>query len=1098
MVASKRASIFDLLGRLAPILISSSILLRLTVKATQNWDTEMTDDLEKQWLKEFLLWEKLRGIQFNRAIMPDDAIDTKMRLIIAADSANPAMVAGSWAGFRKADGTWSCQLLLGRALLTAEDATIPKSELTALTCGSNMGWLIRNTLKDWVDSYILIGDSIITLCWVTSDKKRLSLFHRNRVIQIRRGSELEKMYHVKTDHNPADVGTRPDVVSIDDVQQNSKWISGAEWMKHDVKDAIDAAILKPVSELRLNSKEEIDDFHDGCVFDRVPEILTRGHVLNQRRLSLIQERASFSQYLLVPTKLSFRRTVRVYSYVFSFIYKLRRAVLKRKSMDLEEPFYEGSVKFSIFTTNTGNVVHPTEDNIHGTAPLPGQLYQYYAEFTAVQSPPGYFALSQGEINATTAATNVSDKFINMALTCLYRKASTEVKKFNGKKFVEKIGVEKEQIVFSKGRILDTMSFAEMGDLNIQDLPAMGINAHVPVIDRHSPLAYSIAQHIHWNVSHHRGIETCNRLSLQNCLIIQGMTLYRELAEECLWCAKKRKKMIEVSMGPVSDHQLSITPPFWCCQIDLFGPLYCYVPGYERSIRGRNAKQVKTWILTSVCVVTKLVNAQVVEKSDTSGIMDALTRLGCEVGMPSLLLTDQDTTLMKALREAEVNLVNLKLQVYREKGIQMEVCSVGGHNEHGLVERIIRSLQESLEESGLRNQRLTATGLQTLSKLIENDYNNLPAGFKYDRDQDNTEVLKILTPNMMRHGRINTRSLSGPLKLPNGASDMVERVEKSYKAWYKVWYDTYVPKLLFRPKWFRDECDLKIGDIVYFKKSESELSSPWTLGMIAELEKSRDDLIRKVVIKYRNSTESQDRTTRRNVRTVCKIWSIDDFNLQDDLTELHSRLRDVLPNDLFKQQSQDISYYYLRPPQSCPGQVQSAAHPAGGGTAHPAGGGAAHPVGGGAARPPQSCPGQVQSAAHPAGGGAAHPAGGGAAHPAGDGTAHPAGGGAAHPVEGGAAHPAGGGAAHPAGGGALDSCCCLSHCLMTHQPGTKLRSYQALVSIAGKELSELTPGIPFFTKTIAEPVLDETPCDGLPSPLDSLSNYLLNCNIADLT
>ena len=96
---------------------------------------------------------------------------------------------------------------------------------------------------------------------------------------------------MKTNHNPADVGTRPAAVSTDDVQENSKWISGSEWMKKDIKNAIDGGILTPVSELRLRSKEEYDDFYDGCVFDRVPEILTRGHVLNQRRLSLIQERA---------------------------------------------------------------------------------------------------------------------------------------------------------------------------------------------------------------------------------------------------------------------------------------------------------------------------------------------------------------------------------------------------------------------------------------------------------------------------------------------------------------------------------------------------------------------------------------------------------------------------------------------------------------------------------------------------------------------------------------------------------------------------------------------------------------------------------------
>ena len=145
---------------------------------------------------------------------------------------------------------------------------------------------------------------------------------------------------------------------------------------------------------------------------------------------------------------------------------------------------------------------------------------------------------------------------------------------------------------------------------------------------------------------------------------------------------------------------------------------------------------------------------------------------------------------------------------------------------------------------------------------------------------------------MRLGRINTRALSGPMRLPNGASEMVERVVKTYEAWFKVWSDTYIPKLLFQPKWFKNESDLKIGDLVYFKKSESELGATWILGMISEVERSRDGLIRKVLIKYRNSSETQDRTTRRNVRTVCKIWSEDDWNVQDDLAELANRLESV--------------------------------------------------------------------------------------------------------------------------------------------------------------------------------------------------------------
>ena len=343
----------------------------------------------------------------------------------------------------KSDGTWSCQLILGRALLTAEDSTIPKNELTALTAGSNLTWLVRKALKEWEDQFILISDSIIALCWVSSDKKQLSLFHRNRALQVRRSVDLDKMYHVNTNHNPSDVGTRPDLVTIDDVMINSKWISGCEWMRHDLEEAVKSGILRGVSDLRLQTKKEQDDFQDGCVFDIVPEVLTRGHTLNQRRISLIQERAAFSQYLLLPTRFGFRKTVRIYSYVFAFIVKLRRAVSKRKGVEPRKLQSENNtIKFSIFTITT--VISAESDasaeNLDDDA-TPSQnqslaTFHYYAEYSATQSPPGYFALTQTEDNAGVA--ELTERYINLSLNYLYRKAAAEVIEFNPKKLVEKV------------------------------------------------------------------------------------------------------------------------------------------------------------------------------------------------------------------------------------------------------------------------------------------------------------------------------------------------------------------------------------------------------------------------------------------------------------------------------------------------------------------------------------------------------------------------------------------------------------------------------------------------------------------------------------
>ena len=101
------------------------------------------------------------------------------------------------------------------------------------------------------------------------------MFHRNRVIQIRRGTMIEELYHVRSEANPADIGTRPDKVAIDDVGPTSTWENGEPWMTGDIGDAVDAEILKPATELRLNREHE-EEFSKGLLFDSpIPEVITR-------------------------------------------------------------------------------------------------------------------------------------------------------------------------------------------------------------------------------------------------------------------------------------------------------------------------------------------------------------------------------------------------------------------------------------------------------------------------------------------------------------------------------------------------------------------------------------------------------------------------------------------------------------------------------------------------------------------------------------------------------------------------------------------------------------------------------------------------------
>ena len=151
MVSSKFASIFDKTGKLGPVLAEAKDILRDTIIATADWTSPMPEELRSKWIRQFQLWEQLRGLKFTRSVMPDDAVDSKMRLIVKGDFVLKKLVVGGWGGFRKQSGGWSCQHILSRTLLAEKNTTIPKGELQSLTNASNMCWLLRKLLTDWVE-----------------------------------------------------------------------------------------------------------------------------------------------------------------------------------------------------------------------------------------------------------------------------------------------------------------------------------------------------------------------------------------------------------------------------------------------------------------------------------------------------------------------------------------------------------------------------------------------------------------------------------------------------------------------------------------------------------------------------------------------------------------------------------------------------------------------------------------------------------------------------------------------------------------------------------------------------------------------------------
>jgi hypothetical protein len=120
--------------------------------------------------------------------------------------------------------------------------------------------------------------------------------------------------------------------------------------------------------------------------------------------------------------------------------------------------------------------------------------------------------------------------------------------------------------------------------------------------------------------------------------------------------------------------------------------------------------------------------------------------------------------------------------------------------------------------------------------------------------------------------------------------MMVRVEEIFDAFFKIWNISYVPKLIPQPKWFKESPELKAEDVVYFQKSESDLSSRWTIGQVDSVVRSKDGAVRRAWVRFYNSGENTARLTDRAVRSLCRIFNVEDNYFVRDMAQVEEMIK----------------------------------------------------------------------------------------------------------------------------------------------------------------------------------------------------------------
>lgn len=257
------------------------------------------------------------------------------------------------------------------------------------------------------------------------------------------------------------------------------------------------------------------------------------------------------------------------------------------------------------------------------------------------------------------------------------------------------------------------------------------------------------------------------------------------------------------MGPISDANLTIAPVFSACQVDLSGPYNAFSPLHKRTT-------VKVWLTVFCCCTTSAVNIKMMDDYSTDYFIMSFTRFACDHGFPLKIFCDSGSQLVKGCEDMQLNFKDIQAQLHRNKSVDFSVCPFGGHNMHGKVERKIKEINKSIEESA-HNQRLSLMQWETLCSVIANNINDLTIAVGSKVDLEN---LDLITPNRLHLGRNNERSPVGEMVAVRKPSKMMKENQKIFEAWFESWLINHVPKFMTQSKWLNTSRNVQVGDIIF--------------------------------------------------------------------------------------------------------------------------------------------------------------------------------------------------------------------------------------------------------------------------------------------
>ena len=196
--ASKAGEVFDILGLCSPVTGTFKLDLHELSMRKLKWDDKIPDELRELWTSHFEMIGELKHLRYKRAVIPEDAVDLKADVLEFGDASKVLVCVAIYVRFKRKNGQYSCQLVLGKTKIIPDGTTIPRGELYAMLVNTHAGEVVRRSLGKFHHNSTKFTDSQIALHWISNEEITLKEWPRNRVIDIRRFTEPSMWWYIKS------------------------------------------------------------------------------------------------------------------------------------------------------------------------------------------------------------------------------------------------------------------------------------------------------------------------------------------------------------------------------------------------------------------------------------------------------------------------------------------------------------------------------------------------------------------------------------------------------------------------------------------------------------------------------------------------------------------------------------------------------------------------------------------------------------------------------------------------------------------------------------------------------------------------------------